>query len=81
MTPFIENGESINDVGPDRDGDARDMGYPMPALRGARYTAIAPVRCSTPRPASGTTWPAGWAGGDVVVLLVAWPQRRPRGTL
>lgn len=44
MTPFIEPGESISDVGQIAMGMLADMGYPVPALRGTRYTAVDPVR-------------------------------------
>jgi hypothetical protein len=44
MTPFIENGEAFSDVGQIAMGMLADMGYPMPALRGSRYTPIEPVR-------------------------------------
>ena len=44
MTPFIEPGESMSDVGQIAMGMLADMGYAVPALRGARYTAVDPVR-------------------------------------
>ncbi|TAL21178.1 MAG: hypothetical protein EPN99_08055, partial [Frankiales bacterium] len=44
MTPFIEPGESMSDVGQIAMGMLADMGYAIPTLRGARYTAVDPVR-------------------------------------
>jgi hypothetical protein len=70
MTPFIENGESIHDVGQVAMGMLADMGYAMPALRGARYTALEPVRVLDTR--AGLGGPQGRVGpGGVVDLLVA----------
>jgi hypothetical protein len=65
MTPFIENGESINDPGQIAMGMLADMGYPVPALRGARYTAISPVRVLDTRAGIGAPAVRVPAGGVV----------------
>ena len=70
MTPFIENGESFNDVGQIAMGMLADMGYAMPALRGARYTPVEPVRVLDTREGLGAVDAPVGAGG-VVDLLVA----------
>lgn len=44
MTPFLEPGEAFTEVSQIAMGMLADMGYPVPALRGARYTALDPVR-------------------------------------
>ncbi len=55
MTPFIEPGESISDVGQIAMGMLADMGYAIPALRGTRYTAVDPVRILDTREGIGAT--------------------------
>lgn len=68
MTPFIEPGESISDVGQIAMGMLADMGYAVPALRGARYTAVDPVRLLDTRSGVGAT-SAGAVGPSSVVDL------------
>ena len=70
MTPFIEPGEAFNDVGQIAMGMLGDMGFPVPALRGAKYTALAPVRLLDTREGLGAPRAAVGPGG-VVDLLVA----------
>lgn len=68
MTPFIEPGESMSDVGQIAMGMLADMGYAVPALRGARYTAVDPVRLLDTRSGVGVT-SAGSVGPSSVVDL------------
>lgn len=68
MTPFIEPGESISDVGQIAMGMLADMGYAVPALRGARYTAVDPIRLLDTRSGVGVT-SAGAVGSSSVVDL------------
>ena len=70
MTPFIEPGEAFNDVGQIAMGMLADMGFPVPALRGAKYTALDPVRLLDTREGLGAPKAAVGPGG-VVDLLVA----------
>lgn len=70
MTPFIEPGESFRDVGQIAMGMLADMGYPVPALRGTRYTALDPVRLLDTREGLNAPRAAVPAGG-VVDLQVA----------
>jgi hypothetical protein len=76
MTPFIENGESIHDVGQIAMGMLADMGYAVPALRGAKYTALDPVRVLDTREGLGAPQARVGAGG-VVDLLVAGTRGVP----
>lgn len=72
MTPFIEPGESISDVGQIAMGMLADMGYAVPALRGARYTPVSPVRLLDTRTRLGTAAdaPTTVGPGGVVDLRV-----------
>ena len=68
MTPFVEPGESLSDVGQIAMGMLADMGYAVPALRGTRYTAVDPVRLLDTRSGVGVT-SAGAVGPSSVVDL------------
>ena len=68
MTPFIEPGESISDVGQIAMGMLADMGYAVPALRGARYTPVAPVRLLDTRTRLGTSADAPTTVGPAGVV-------------
>ena len=70
MTPFIDNGESFSDVGQIAMGMLADMGYPVPTLRGARYTPADPVRILDTRSRLGTTRTTALGAGEVVDLQV-----------
>jgi hypothetical protein len=70
MTPFIEPGEAFHDVGQIAMGMLGDMGFPVPALRGAKYTALDPVRLLDTREGLGAPKAVVGAGG-VVDLPVA----------
>ena len=62
MTPFLDNGESYQDVGQIAMGVLADMGWSVPALSGTRFTAVDPVRVLDTREGLGaprTTVPAG----------------------
>lgn len=65
MTPFIEPGESFSDVGQIAMGMLGDMGYPVPALRGAAYTALDPVRLLDTREGLGAPKAPVGPGGVV----------------
>ena len=67
MTPFIEPGESMSDVGQIAMGMLADMGYAVPALRGTRYTAVDPVRLLDTRDGLGA--PKAAVGPSSVVDL------------
>ena len=69
MTPFIEPGEALGDVGQIAMGMLADMGYPVPALQGARYTALAPLRLLDTREGLGAPRAAVPAGGVVDVQV------------
>jgi hypothetical protein len=69
MTPFIEPGEALAVPGQIAVGMLADMGFAMPTLTGARYTAQEPVRLLDTREGIGA--PKGTvAAGGVVDLRV-----------
>jgi hypothetical protein len=70
MTPFVEPGEALSDIGQIATGMLADMGFAMPTLAGARYTALEPVRLLDTREGTGAPKGAVTAGG-VVDLRVA----------
>lgn len=53
MSPFLQNGESFSGVGQIAMGMLADMGYAVPALRGARFTPLEPVRLLDTRDGTG----------------------------
>lgn len=65
MTPFIDPGEALSDVGQIAVGMLADMGYAMPTLTGARYTALEPVRLLDSREGLGAPKGQVTAGGVV----------------
>lgn len=72
MTPYILEGEAFFDVGQIAMGMLADMGYAVPALRGARYTPVDPVRLLDTRNGTGTGGtPLRVGAGGVVDLRVS----------
>jgi hypothetical protein len=71
MTAFVDTGESFTDVGQIAMGMLADMGFPVPALRGARFTALDPVRALDTREQVGTTRTRPLGAGEVLDLQVA----------
>lgn len=69
MTPFIEPGESLADPGQIAMGMFADMGYAVPALHGARYTAVDPLRVLDTREGIGAAQAAVQPGGVVDVQV------------
>ena len=65
MTPFIEAGEAIADPGQIATAMMSDMGYAMPTLRGAKYTALDPVRVLDTREGLGARKAVVPAGGVI----------------
>ena len=70
MTPVVENGESFTEPGQLTMGLLADMGYAVPAIAGARYTALNPVRLLDTRTGTGAPRARVVTGG-VVDLRVA----------
>jgi hypothetical protein len=65
MTPFLEPGEAIRSVGQVAMGMLADLGFAVPALTGARYTPLDPVRVLDTRKGLGAAGGAVAAGGHV----------------
>ncbi|MCW2614150.1 MAG: N-acetylmuramoyl-L-alanine amidase, partial [Frankiales bacterium] len=78
MTPVIQNGESLMMPGEIAMGMLSDMGYAVPALGGARFTAVSPVRLLDTREGKGAP-KAAVGAGRVVDLQVTGVAGVPAG--
>lgn len=65
MTPYLEPGESYSDPGQITMGMLADMGYAVPALAGAKFTAVDPVRVLDTREGVGAPKATVKAGGVI----------------